>query len=97
VKRTDESGYPTALRGKLAVKERNIIMLQIVLTDEQAKLIATALKPVQICDAKGAVLGVIQPRWTERDIEEALKELETNTVWHTTEQVLAHLQSLEKH
>jgi hypothetical protein len=72
------------------------IMLQIVLTDEQANVVATALKPVQVCDAKGNILGTIPPKWTEHDIEEALKELETNQVWHTTEQVLAHLQSLEK-
>jgi hypothetical protein len=72
-------------------------MLQIVLTDEQAKVVATALQPIQVCDAEGRIIGHIKPVWTEEDIKEALRELETNQVWYTTEQVLAHLRSLEQH
>ena len=80
----------------LDLKGEVIIMLQIVLNAEQAKVVATALTPVQVRDGNGNVLGIIPPRWTEQDIEEAKHVLATNQVWHTTEQVLAHLQSLEK-
>jgi hypothetical protein len=71
-------------------------MLQLVLTDEQAKLVASAFKRIEVCDAAGHVLGFIDPVWTEEDLAEAKKDWETNNVWYTTEQVLAHLRSLEK-
>jgi hypothetical protein len=71
-------------------------MLQITLTPEQAQVVATALKPVEVRDADGQVLGHIQPVWTEKDVEEATQDLATNQEWYTTEQVLAHLKSLER-
>jgi hypothetical protein len=71
-------------------------MLKIILTPEQAKLVATARKPVQVCDPEGNVLAQIDPVWTDDDLAEAEKALTTNQVWYTTEQVLAHLQSLEQ-
>ena len=70
-------------------------MLEIVLTDEQAKVVATALKPVQVRDPKGNVLGCINPIWTEEDIAEAKRALASDEPWYTTEQVLAYLRSLE--
>jgi hypothetical protein len=70
-------------------------MLQIVLTDEQAKVVTTALKPVQVRDNHGNSLGWIQPIWTEEDIAEAKRVLASNEPWYTTEQVLAYLRSLE--
>jgi hypothetical protein len=70
-------------------------MPHIVLSDEQAKVVATALQPVQVRDAKGTVLGVIPSIWTEEDIAEAKRRLASNGPWYTTEQVLAHLRSLE--
>jgi hypothetical protein len=71
-------------------------MIEIVLTDEQAKVVAGALQPVQVRDGRGNLLGTIAPRWTEQDIKEAKESLATNTTWYTTEQVLAHLRSLEE-
>jgi hypothetical protein len=71
-------------------------MFEIVLTDEQARVVSSALKPVQVRDRKGNVLGTITPAWTEADVAEAKRILATNKTWYTTEQVLSHLRSLEK-
>jgi hypothetical protein len=70
-------------------------MPHIVLSEEQAKVVASALQPIQVRDAKGTVLGVIPSIWTEGDIAEAKRRLASNGPWYTTEQVLAHLRSLE--
>ena len=71
-------------------------MPQIVLNEEQAKVVATSLQPVQVRDAQGNLLGTIPPIWTEEDIAEAKRVLASNGPWYTTEQVLAHLRSLEQ-
>jgi hypothetical protein len=70
-------------------------MVQLVLTDEQAKVVSAAFQPIQVCDSQGRIIGHIKPVWTEEDIKEALRIRETETEWHTTEQVLARLKSLE--
>jgi hypothetical protein len=69
-------------------------MLHIVLTDEQAKVVATALKPVQVRDTRGNVLGCINPVWTEEDIAEARRRLASDEPYYTTAQVLEYLRSL---
>jgi hypothetical protein len=66
-------------------------MLQIILTDEQAKVVASALKPVQVPDAQDKVLGWITPIWTEQDVAKAKQILASGEAWFTTEQVLARL------
>jgi len=71
-------------------------MLQIVLSDEQAKVVASALKPVQVCDREGNVLGCIAPIWTEEDITEAKRRLAADEPRYTTAQVLEYLRSLDK-
>jgi hypothetical protein len=70
-------------------------MPEITLTAEQAQVVASALQPVVVRDDRGNMLGRIEPVWTEEDIAEAKKALATNQTWYTTEQVLAHLRSLE--
>jgi hypothetical protein len=74
--------------------EEEYTMTHIVLTDEQAKTIAAATKPVAVCDSAGNILGFLNPKWTEADIAEALKALAADEPWYTTDQVLAHLRSL---
>jgi hypothetical protein len=69
-------------------------MPHIVLNEEQAKIVATALEPVQLRDAKGYVLRTIPPIWTEEDIAEAKKRLASDEPRYTTAQVLAYLRSL---
>ncbi|MBV9126023.1 MAG: hypothetical protein JO112_21940 [Planctomycetes bacterium] len=71
-------------------------MIQIVLNDEQAKTVASSLKPVQVRDGKGNVLGYIAPLWTEEDIAEARRRLASDQPRYTTAQVLEYLRSLEK-
>jgi len=71
-------------------------MQQLVLTDEQAKLVASALKPVQVCDSRGNVLGTIEPIWTEEDIADAKRRLASDEPRYTTAQVMEYLRSLEQ-
>jgi hypothetical protein len=76
--------------------KRGNAMLQIVLTDEQAKVVASALKPVQVRDTQDKVLGWITPIWTEQDVAKAKEILASGEAWFTTEQVLAKLRALEQ-
>ena len=69
-------------------------MTRIVLTEEQARVVAAATKPVPVCDGAGKVLGYLGPVWSEKDIEEAKKTLAADGPWYTTDQVLEHLRSL---
>jgi hypothetical protein len=70
-------------------------MTQIVLSDEQAKTVASSLKPVQVRDLRGNVLGYIEPLWTEEDIAEAKRRLASGKPGFTTAEVLEYLRSLE--
>jgi hypothetical protein len=81
----------------MLARERGIYsMLEIVLTDEQAKVVATALKPVQVRDNKGHLLGVINPIWTEEDIAEAKRRAASPGPRYTGEQVQRRLQALQE-
>ena len=71
-------------------------MNPIVLTDEQAKALATVLKPVQVRDKKGTLLGTFTPIWTEEDIADAKRRLASDEPRYTTAQVLEYLRSLEQ-
>jgi hypothetical protein len=70
-------------------------MTHIVLTDEQAKIVAASTKPVLVRDSKGNVLGFLSPAWTEDDIAEAKKRLSSDTPRLSTAEILAYLRSLE--
>ena len=66
-------------------------MLEIVLTDEQAKIVTSALKPVQVKDGKDHVLGWFTPIWTDEDVARAKQILASNGPWFTTKEVLEKL------
>jgi hypothetical protein len=68
-------------------------MPQVILDDEQAKLLASALKPVEVRDRQGNLLGVIPPVWTEEDIADAKRRLASDEPRYTTAEVLEHLGS----
>lgn len=68
-------------------------MIEIILTEEQAKLVGSSLQPVQVRDPQGYVIGTFTPVWTEADIAEAKRVLNSDEPWSTTEQVLARLRS----
>lgn len=71
-------------------------MQQIILTDEQANVVALAHKPIAVYDGKGRLLGTIAPIWTEDDIAEAKRRLASPGPWYTGEQVQARLRALKQ-
>ncbi len=71
-------------------------MSQIILTDEQAKAVVSTLKPMQVRDSKGILLGTFTPVWTEEDIADAKRRLASDEPRYTTAQVLEYLRSLEQ-
>jgi hypothetical protein len=68
-------------------------MLEITLTEEQAKMVASAMQLVQVRDPLGNVIGTLTPVWTKADIDEAKRILASDESWSTTEQMLARLRS----
>jgi len=50
----------------------------IVLNDEQAKVVAKALEPIEVRDGKGNVLGSISPVWTEEDLAAVRRWMKKN-------------------
>jgi hypothetical protein len=70
-------------------------MNQIVLSDEQIKVVVTAISPVEVVDRHGNTLGYLPPLWTAEDLAAAREVLSSETEWFTTESVLAHLRSLD--
>jgi hypothetical protein len=82
--------------GAIAHATRSQNMLEIVLTDEQAKVVATALKPVQVRDQRGNVLGTITPAWTEADIAEAKRALASDQPRYSFAEVMDYVRSQEK-
>jgi hypothetical protein len=78
-------------------------MTQIILEASAAGKLNNLFKPVELCDPSGRVLGQFVPRldMSQWEIvgpelsEEELADREQSTEWYTTEEVLAHLKSLE--
>lgn len=73
-------------------------MLEIVVTDEQVKIITDAKGPVKVVDAAGHVLGIIvhSPRdETPEEIEAMKRRARTPGPVYTTEEVIKHLRSFD--
>ncbi|MBV9123439.1 MAG: hypothetical protein JO112_08790 [Planctomycetes bacterium] len=78
-------------------------MTQIILDASMSSKLHGFTGPVELCDPSGQVLGRFVPRiemseWepVSPDIsEEELDRREQSTDWYSTEEVLAHLKSLE--
>jgi hypothetical protein len=73
-------------------------MAEIVLSEEQAQVISKAHDPVQVRDSSGRVLGVISRAWDADEravIDEMKRRMKTPHRSYSTEEVLAHLRSLE--
>lgn len=70
-------------------------MVQIVLTPEQARVLATATNSIEIVDAQGNRLGFFARPFSNQDVENARKRADSDEPRRKTEQVLEHLQSLE--
>jgi hypothetical protein len=79
-------------------------MTRIILDASVSSKLSNLIEAVEICDPYGRVLGRFIPRidmseWepVSPDVsEEELDRREQSEEWYTTEQVLAHLKSLEK-
>jgi hypothetical protein len=78
-------------------------MTEIILTDEQAKIVAGAMTAIGVRDRCGKLIGTItplsaNPRHVELSAEQIAERetrLDSKGPWYTTEQVLEHLHSLE--
>jgi hypothetical protein len=79
-------------------------MTQIFLDASACNKLIKVLLPVEVCDPSGRVLGRFVPlidpsEWepvSPEVSEEELVRREQSTEWYSTEEVLAHLNSLEK-
>jgi len=70
-------------------------MIRIVLDEKQAAVLASAREAVAVCDAAGKVLGYVELVFSSEDVTEAKRRAATPGKWHTTEEVLEHLRSLD--
>ena len=70
-------------------------MVQIVATEDQAKLLSQASESVEIVDVNGHRLGYFARPFTDDDIKIAKERLASNEPRQTTAQVLQHLRDLE--
>jgi hypothetical protein len=71
-------------------------MSQIVLDEQQAKILTQADEQVEIRDPAGHLLGYASPITTAADIAEARRALASPGPRYTTEQVLQYLESLNR-
>lgn len=70
-------------------------MQHIVVSDQQAKLIAEATEGVEIREQRGGHLGYVAHGFTEEDISIAKRRMASDEPRYTTREVLAHLASLD--
>jgi len=71
-------------------------MHHIVVDDQQAKLISEATESVEIRDLRGRHLGYVAHGFTDEDIAIAKDRLASHERRYTTQDVLEHLQSVER-
>jgi uncharacterized protein YmfQ (DUF2313 family) len=71
-------------------------MQQLILTKEQAEIVAQALGPVSVRDATGNILGHIEPILTPEKIAELKRRAASPGPWFTGAQVQARLQALQQ-
>lgn len=71
-------------------------MVDIVVSDEQAREIVAGSDTIRIRDTQGRILFALPPRPSDGpdDIEAMRRALASDQPRYTTEQVLGHLQSL---
>jgi len=69
-------------------------MPQIIVDDEQARIISESAESVEICDREGRHLGFVAHGFTDDDIAIAKQRRASDEPRFTTQQVLDHIQSL---
>ena len=78
-------------------------MTRVVLDEALLNALHDLSEPLELCDRSGRVLARVLPLadlseyepWEPPVNEEELRRREQSHRWHTTDQVLAHLKSLE--
>jgi hypothetical protein len=73
----------------------NNAMVEMVVTADQAKLLAEARESVEILDAQGNRLGFFARRFSDSDVAIALSRAAQRTSGRSTSEVLERLSSLE--
>ncbi len=71
-------------------------MTQIVLSADQAQLVIKASDAVELRDDRGTLLGYVARPPSDTEVTDARRRLASDGPWHTTDQVLKHLESLEQ-
>ena len=71
-------------------------MVKIVVTEDQARLIAATEESVEIVDAAGNRLGFFARSFTDNDIAIARQRAASNEPRRTTQEVIERLKSLEE-
>jgi hypothetical protein len=71
-------------------------MAQLILTEEQARIVAGATEPIHLCDPRGNIVAILKPAFTAEDLAEAKQRLASDGPRCTSEQVQAHLRALQE-
>jgi hypothetical protein len=70
-------------------------MIRLILNDEQVQAVQQADDRVELCDARGTLLGYMSRPLSPELLKEIDRRLKSDGPWRTTAQVLEHLKSLE--
>jgi hypothetical protein len=70
-------------------------MVTIVLTVEQAKVLAGSRDPVELIDGAGTRLGIVERPLSDSEVETALARLGDSREGRTTVEVLARLMAID--
>lgn len=71
-------------------------MPDVILTDEQAKIVTGTFDTVTVRDPSGRVLGHIEPKLTPEQIAELKRRAASPGPWYTGAQVQARLRALQE-
>ena len=70
-------------------------MVQIVVTEEQARQIGESCEPIEIVDPAGKRVGVYTQPFTNTEIAEAKRRSKSQTGGRTTDEVLDRISKME--
>ena len=71
-------------------------MTEVLLTEEQARIVAQAVEPVVLRAPDGMELGRIEPLLSPDEIAELKRRAASPGPWFTSAQVRAHMQALQE-
>jgi hypothetical protein len=71
-------------------------MPELILTQEQARVVSQSLGPVTVRDTNGQLLGYLEPKLTPEMIAELKRRVASPGPWYTGAQVQARLKALQE-